>query len=564
MTKGEEGLVTSFEQVEQTIQRAREKWVAGFYAEANKLLMTLLESNESERAQTLAYLELGHIAIDCSKEAKAFEFYQSAQALAARHDDDNRKTWALLGLAAVAHGTGKLKKGLHFATSALDHFRNSSGDDLGFFEATRQHALHYLIVGDYEKSQDYLRVVIDGLESTENLGILGKVYLARAWNLLGALHLYTGNHKASLEVCAKSYGVASEATEQGYRSGMGLAAINMGEGHRHLGEYNKALTYYEEALGILKELGADVDTATALQNIALVYSTRGEYQQAAAYFEQSKLLYEVHGRISDQILLLGDMAGHMHVRGDFKAAAQLFEESIQLYRAVGSEEELVDKLCRFAATLMELGEFARAENLLQEAERLANKHASHSETLHCQLRFGILEKARSNFGSARQLLLTTLQDAETRSLPRFIISSSLALAEIALRDYQASCKPPFLRQASELVTKATVLAQDQHLLPIVGETLLLQALFALEELNYEAAHAQLIQASLVAEESGLRLLQQRIAPHLHRLNRVRDRERHAALQMTEQERTSCSMNEAIEYIQICQRVLDVQEIEETA
>ncbi|MFQ5978287.1 MAG: tetratricopeptide repeat protein [Candidatus Heimdallarchaeota archaeon] len=495
----------SISEEELTFYLAREKWVSGSYEPAKELLSKLSNSAKSTALKIQSQNELGHLAVDSGKHSEAFEFYQSAKKLAEQHKMDEMVAWALLGLSAVAFGTGELDRGLHYATSALHHFRNSSDGDLGFLEATRLQALHYLIVGEYEKSQEYLRFIINGLESKENLGILAKVYLARAWNLMSAIHNYTGNNKASLEACKKSYGVASEASEHGYRSGMGLAANNMGEVYRNLGEYKKALAYYEEALGIHKGLGADVDTATALHNIALVYSTRGEYQQAADYFEQSKMLIEVHGSILDQAVLLGDIARHEHVFGDFRTAKQLFEESIQLYRESGSEEELVEKLCWFSGALVELGTLKRAERLIREAEDLSRKHNSRSDLALCRYHLGVLENIRENYGLAQSLFSEALDEAETLGMRQLAIDSHINLAELAMRRYRLSLNSSEFEIAMEHVAYSESLAKKEGLLGSIINTKMIISALLMARLNFQKSLEVLEDIITLSKEHDLPL-----------------------------------------------------------
>lgn len=484
---------------------AREKWVSGSYESAKELLSKLFNSAKSTTLKIQSQNELGHLAVDSGKYYEAFEFYQSTQKLAEQHKMGEMVAWALMGLSAAALGTGKLEKGLHFATSALHHFRNSSDGDLGFLEATRLQALHYVIVGEYEKSQEFLRFVIEGLESKKDLCILGKVYLARAWTLMAAIHGYTGNNKASLEACEKSYRVASEASEHGYRLGMGLAANNIGEVYRNLGEYKKALTYYEEALVIHKGLGADVNTATALHNIALVYSTRGEYQQATTYFEQSKLLIEAHGSILDQAVLLGDIARHEHVCGDFRTAKQLFEKSIQIYRESGSEEELVEKLCWFSGTLVELGLLKRAEGLIREAEDLSRKHKSRSDLALCRYHLGVLENISENFGLAQSLLSEALDEAELLGMRQLAIDSHINLAELAMRRYRLTLISREFELAMEHVTYSEALAKKEWLLGSIINTKMIISALLLARLDFQKSLEVLEDVITLSKEHDLPL-----------------------------------------------------------
>ena len=54
-----------------------------------------------------------------------------------------------------------------------------------------------------------------------------------------------------------------------------------------LGEKQKALDYYEQALPLYRQVGDRGGEATTLNNIGMVYSALGEKQKALDYYEQA-------------------------------------------------------------------------------------------------------------------------------------------------------------------------------------------------------------------------------------------------------------------------------------
>jgi tetratricopeptide (TPR) repeat protein len=68
------------------------------------------------------------------------------------------------------------------------------------------------------------------------------------------------------------------------KADLGCAYYWIGECYRLLGQYDKALEYFQNALAIAEELGRRSDIATYLNNIAMVYAACGRYDEALEYY----------------------------------------------------------------------------------------------------------------------------------------------------------------------------------------------------------------------------------------------------------------------------------------
>nr|BFE72565.1 hypothetical protein GCM10020092_058660 [Actinoplanes digitatis] len=57
--------------------------------------------------------------------------------------------------------------------------------------------------------------------------------------------------------------------------------------HEGLGDRQRALDYYQQALPITREVGDRASEATTLNNIGSVHSRLGDRQQALTYYQQA-------------------------------------------------------------------------------------------------------------------------------------------------------------------------------------------------------------------------------------------------------------------------------------
>ena len=72
--------------------------------------------------------------------------------------------------------------------------------------------------------------------------------------------------------------------------------INLGYTHFFLGRYEKALECYERSLTVFRELKNRTGEAILLNNIGEVYLKQGQFEQARAYLEALPIIREVRGK----------------------------------------------------------------------------------------------------------------------------------------------------------------------------------------------------------------------------------------------------------------------------
>ena len=65
---------------------------------------------------------------------------------------------------------------------------------------------------------------------------------------------------------------------------------NIGLVYKNQGQYDQALSYYNQALVIIREIGDRVGEGTTLNNIGAVYQSQGQYDQALSYYNQALVI----------------------------------------------------------------------------------------------------------------------------------------------------------------------------------------------------------------------------------------------------------------------------------
>jgi len=78
--------------------------------------------------------------------------------------------------------------------------------------------------------------------------------------------------------------------EIGDKRGEGVDLGNLGIAYRHLGQVEKAIEYYEQALVISKEIGDRRGEGNRLGNLGNAYSDLGQVEKAIEYYEQALVI----------------------------------------------------------------------------------------------------------------------------------------------------------------------------------------------------------------------------------------------------------------------------------
>jgi len=123
-----------------------------------------------------------------------------------------------------------------------------------------------------------------------------KRHMSRWLMELGKLYHLQGDYDEAMSCYEESL----KAKEKlGDRAGISSSLHQIGIVHQQRGDYDKALHYYEKSLKIKEELGGRAGVSKSLHQIGIVHQQRGDYDKALHYYEKSLQTLEE----------LGDRAG---------------------------------------------------------------------------------------------------------------------------------------------------------------------------------------------------------------------------------------------------------------
>lgn len=175
--------------------------------------------------------------------------------------------------------------------------------------------------GNYVKAQDYPRAIQAGRVAVKQVAQSGD-----AWFCLGLAY----EHSGELDLAQKSL---LQAERLFSRKGDLFAVYSfLGSISYDKGDLQQALNYHSRSLALARELGDKSTEATALNNIALIFSSRGDLDKEEDYLRQSLAVEPDELKKATKYANLGMSQS---ARGNHVAALEQLEKAIAISRRKG-------------------------------------------------------------------------------------------------------------------------------------------------------------------------------------------------------------------------------------
>jgi CHAT domain-containing protein/tetratricopeptide (TPR) repeat protein len=146
----------------------------------------------------------------------------------------------------------------------------------------------------------------------------------------------------------------------GDRRGESIALNNIGATYDTMGERQKAIEYYTKSLAFRRALGDRQGEAVTLNNIALAYNNLGESQKALEAYELALPIRREVGDKRGEAITLNNIGSAYEDLGHKQKALDYFIESLSLRRAVGDQRGEAVTLSNMARVYNKLGHYQKA------------------------------------------------------------------------------------------------------------------------------------------------------------------------------------------------------------
>lgn len=169
---------------------------------------------------------------------------------------------------------------------------------------------------------------------------------------------------------------------------------------RYLGEFDKALEYYQKALKLNEEMERKEGIADQLGNMGVVFNIRGELDKALEYYEKALKLNEELERKEGIAAQLGHIGTVYREKGEFDKALEYLKKALEIFEELGGKEGIVIQLGNIGIVYLNKEEFDKALEYYEKALKL-NKELERKEGIANQLgNLGVIYAIRGEFDKA--------------------------------------------------------------------------------------------------------------------------------------------------------------------
>jgi tetratricopeptide (TPR) repeat protein len=233
-------------------------------------------------------------------------------------------------------------------------------------------------------------------------------------NNISQIYKARGDYDTALRYLEQSLGICQEI---GNKAGEGTTLNNMATTAYARGDYDTALRYLEQSLGIQQEIGDKAGEGTTLNNMATTAYARGDYDTALRYLEQSLGICQEIGNKAGEGTTLNNISGIYRARGDYDTALRYLEQSLGIRQEIGDKAGEGATLNNISQIYKARGDYDTALRYLEQSlgiqQEIGDK-AGEGTTLnnmgHIAMQSGDLERAVSLWSEALALALE-IQDA---------------------------------------------------------------------------------------------------------------------------------------------------------
>ena len=228
--------------------------------------------------------------------------------------------------------------------------------------------------------------------------------LASELNQAGSYYYLVGQYDKAIEYYKEALGI-----DEGLENEAGIARDlnSLGMAYNSWDKYEKAINCFEEALEINRKLGMDADAAVSLNNIGLVYDSWGHYDRAIAYYEEALVIDKKLENDAGIAISLNNIGMVYSAWGKYDKAITCFEESLAMNNSLGQDDQVAVTLNNIGYVYDSRGQYDKAIEYYEKAlviDRRLGREASIAEDLNnigmVYDSYGLYDKAITYFEEA--------------------------------------------------------------------------------------------------------------------------------------------------------------------
>ncbi|MGC4234041.1 MAG: tetratricopeptide repeat protein [Niabella sp.] len=338
-------------------------WVFGQQKLADSLSEKLQIYKPNDSIKMGLYISTAH-ALRFINVPKAIDMIEQGSRLAKSLNHPKGLCDANITRSHLYYQTGEFLKGAEIADTAIK-IAGQIHDNLSMIRALTIKSLHLTQMSNYNAAIDLLHSVI---RKSDSLNL--KIHSASAYGNIGVIHLKTKNYEKAITYYQEALNIFLSLKDTLL---VGTAYANIGSAYLELKNYQNAIAYNEKALAIAKKINSQKGIANSLLDLGISYGYLGQYKKGMQLLKDAVSIYQLLGtsnnlanayyHISNLTLRLPDSL----VLGDrFNEAITYQNKGIEIARKTKDLELLASQLEALEAIYQKKGDYKNAYNIYKE------------------------------------------------------------------------------------------------------------------------------------------------------------------------------------------------------
>jgi tetratricopeptide (TPR) repeat protein len=286
----------------------------------------------------------------------------------------------------------------------------------------------------------------------------------------------------------------------------------------HIGQISHAVDLFKKAEELIKSHGNTIDKASILNNLGITFEVIGDYEKALDYYNKSLELKMARGHDENDIKMgstyvnLGNLYFQMNELGN---ARYYFEKAFNIYNLPENNNEKLTRgaiISCYYLFIIAIKENSKDEGMIW-FERLENDLKDGNSAMY---NYYLLAKG-ANFKSSLRMAdriksIEIFQEVKDReeNITELSIIALINLVEFKLDEFKMLSDKEVKREIQDLIETIIQFALQNQLYPQMITGFILQARFAEINLHYSMSLEFYNQASAITEKYGLNHLTNRV------------------------------------------------------
>ncbi|MBD2606107.1 tetratricopeptide repeat protein [Scytonema hofmannii FACHB-248] len=222
---------------------------------------------------------------------------------------------------------------------------------------------------------------------------------------------------------------------------------SLGNTYNSLAQYQKAIDYHQQSLGIVREIGDRNGEAACLNNLGSVYNFLGQYQIAIDYNQQSVAIFLGIGNRNGESGSLTNLGIAYKSLGKYQNAIDYHQQSLDIRLEIGDRKGQAASLTNLGNVYGSLGKYQEMIDYCQQSLTIDRQIGARNGEAACLNNLGIAYKSLGQYQEAidyhQQSLTIRLEigdrNGEAASVSNLgNVYNSLGKYQIAIDYYQQS------------------------------------------------------------------------------------------------------------------------------